>query len=81
MIVVNKFPNYAWVALFFACAGSWLVTYYMQTSFIWRKTAFISRLGGLNCGLAKTSLQEVSIALWAWKYQNWPMKVSKDQMM
>ena len=26
----------------------------------WRKTAFIWRLGGLNCRLAKTSLQEVS---------------------
>ena len=29
--------------------------------------------------LAKTSLQEVSIAVWAWKCQNWPMKVSKGQ--
>ena len=45
----------------------------------WRKTAFTWRLGGLNCGLAKTSLQEVSTAVWAWKCQNWPMKVSKDQ--
>ena len=45
----------------------------------WRKTAFIWRLGGLNCGLAKTSVQEVGTAVWAWKCQNWPMKVSKDQ--
>ena len=43
----------------------------------WRKTAFIWRLGGLNCGLAKTSVQEVGPAVWAWKCQNWPMKVSK----
>ena len=41
--------------------------YYIGLSFAkvllkpWRKTAFIWRLGGLNCGLAKTSLQEVSI--------------------
>ena len=47
--------------------------------FCWRKTAFIWRLGGLNCGLAKASLQKVSTAVWAWKCQNWPMKVSKDQ--
>ena len=39
----------------------------------WRKTAFIWRLGGLNCGLAKTSVQEVGTAVWAWKCQNWPM--------
>ena len=45
----------------------------------WRKTAFMWRLGGLNCGFAKASLQEVSTAVWAWKCQNWPMKVSKDQ--
>ena len=48
----------------------------------WWKTAFIWRLGGLNilnCGLAKASLQEVSTAVWAWKCQNWPMKVGKDQ--
>ena len=45
----------------------------------WPKTAFIWRLGGLNCGLAKTSVQEVGTAVWAWKCQNWPMKVSKDQ--
>ena len=45
----------------------------------WRKTAFIWRLGGVNCGLAKASLREVSTAVWAWKCQNWPMKVSKDQ--
>ena len=38
--------------------------YYIGLSFAkvllkpWRKTAFIWRLGGLNCGLAKASLQE-----------------------
>ena len=48
----------------------------------WRKTAFIWRLDGLNilnCGLAKASLQDMIAAVWAWKCQNWPMKVSKDQ--
>ena len=61
-----------------------LPIYYIGLSFAkvlpkpWRKTAFIWRLGGLNCvGLLRLLCR--SAAVWAWKCQNWPMKVSKDQ--
>ena len=38
---------------------------------------FFLKVGGLNCRLVMSS----SRIVWAWKCQNWPMKVSKDHIL